>query len=114
MAKYPEEILRAGKSAQRVYDLAQGAELLAQRVEKKREQLEARAEQIEQRAQQVREKAEKLETEKNAVASLLLQNEQQITQAFQNWDTLTESQFRTVTKLLFRALVTNEIKQGVE
>lgn len=105
MARYPEEILRAGKSAQRVYDLAQGAESLAQDVEKKRKQLAQKADEIET-------KANELKSEKDEFKSFILQNEQQIRQAFQNWDTMTEQQFRTVTKLLFRALVVNEIKES--
>ena len=107
MAKYPEEILKAGKSAQKIYDLAQEAELEAKRSA-------AKAVAADEEAKSAKTKADKIESERNIVRDVILQNESQLRNAFANWDTLTEPQFRAVTKLLFRALVKNELQEGEE
>ncbi len=57
---------------------------------------------------------EKLNTEdakRKTISDLLKADEAQIKQAFQNWDTLTDAQFRAVTKKLFKAIIINEIQE---
>lgn len=103
MARYPKHIMNADRATKDLYDLAQSVEQLAKRAESKTQEVETRADAIS-------EKADRLERDKSSVASQIMARENEIRQAFANWDTLTESQFRMVVKRILRALLINEIK----
>ena len=66
---------------------------------------------VDSRVQDVDSRILEVENKKQTIADLLQADKDQIKNAFQNWDTLTEVQFRAVVKKIFKALIINEVQE---